>query len=167
MTLTLAAMTHEELAPRLGALHRSYAEELTRHRAVPAAEALDRAVVQTRNLLPAGAATEKVLLRVARVGDVQVGWIWVTLPGAAGASDALAGSGRAWIHNIEVDPEQRGRGYARRMIQLIEAELAGLGVTELGLNVFGTNSVAIGLYESLGFHVTAQQMAKRLDVGAA
>ncbi|MFD0786162.1 GNAT family N-acetyltransferase, partial [Micromonospora azadirachtae] len=84
----------------------------------------------------------------------------------AGASDAPAGSGRAWIHNIEVHPEHRGRGHARRMIQLVEAELAGLGVTELGLNVFGSNTVAIGLYQSLGFQVAAQQMTKRLAAGA-
>ena len=98
---------------------------------------------------------------MARVDDVEVGWIWVTLPEAAGSTDA--GSRRAWIHNIEVHPAHRGRGYARRMIQLIEAELAQIGVPELGLNVFGTNTVAIGLYESLGFEVTAQQMAKRID----
>ncbi|MEU4679946.1 GNAT family N-acetyltransferase [Micromonospora sp. NPDC023737] len=162
MTLTLALMTDEELATLLGPLQRSYAEDLTRHRGIPADAALDRAVTQTRDLLPAGAATEGVLLRIARVDGVQVGWIWVTLPGAAGASDAPTGSGRAWIHNIEVDPEHRGRGYARRMIQLIEAELTGLGVTELGLNVFGSNTVAIGLYQSLGFQVAAQQMTKQL-----
>lgn len=49
-----------------------------------------------------------------------------------------------------------------RMIQLIEAELTQFGVPELGLNVFGTNTVAIGLYRGLGFEVTSQQMAKRL-----
>ncbi|MFF0230604.1 GNAT family N-acetyltransferase [Micromonospora sp. NPDC005254] len=76
---------------------------------------------------------------------------------------AAPGPTRAWIQNIEVHPTHRGRGHARRMIQLIEAELAGLGVPELGLNVFGTNTVAIGLYRSLGFEVTAQQMAKRID----
>lgn len=48
------------------------------------------------------------------------------------------------------------------MIQLMEAELTHLGVPELGLNVFGTNTVAIGLYRSLGFEVTSQQMAKRI-----
>ncbi|MFC0504300.1 GNAT family N-acetyltransferase [Micromonospora costi] len=160
MSVTLTPMTAEELEPLLGPLQRSYAEELVRHRGVSAAEALDRAAVPIRELLPAGAATEGVLLRTARVDGEAVGWIWVTLPGAAGATDAPPGSGRAWIHNIEVYPEHRGRGYARRMIQLVEAELARLGVPELGLNVFGSNTVAIRLYESLGFRVTAQQMAK-------
>ncbi|MGW2624858.1 GNAT family N-acetyltransferase [Micromonospora taraxaci] len=76
---------------------------------------------------------------------------------------AATGSRQAWIHNIDVHPEHQGHGYARRMIQLIEVELAHLGVPELGLNVFGTNTAAIGLYRSLGFEVTSQQMAKRID----
>ncbi|WBB67093.1 GNAT family N-acetyltransferase [Micromonospora sp. WMMD812] len=160
MDVTLTPMTADELARLRGPLERSYAEELTRHRGLAPEAARDRTAAQTAALLPDGAATERVLLRVARAGDVEVGWIWVTLPGAAGPTDAPVGSNRAWIHNIEVHPAHRGRGHARRMIQLIEAELARLGVAEIGLNVFGSNTVAIGLYQSLGFRVTAQQMAK-------
>ncbi|MFI7608984.1 GNAT family N-acetyltransferase [Micromonospora sp. NPDC049366] len=159
MGLALDPMTADELARLLGPLEESYAEEVARHRGLTPDAARELAASQIATLLPAGAATDGVLLRIARVDDVEVGWIWVTLPGAG---EAPAGSGRAWIHNIEVDPAHRGRGHARRMIQLIEAELAARGVTELGLNVFGTNTVAIGLYESLGFRVTAQQMAKPL-----
>ena len=32
----------------------------------------------------------------------------------------------------------------------------------LGLNVFGTNTPAIALYDSLGYTVTSQQMSKPL-----
>jgi ribosomal protein S18 acetylase RimI-like enzyme len=35
-------------------------------------------------------------------------------------------------------------------------------VHRVGLNVFGTNQTAIRLYESLGYEVLSQQMAKRL-----
>ncbi|MET8357992.1 GNAT family N-acetyltransferase [Micromonospora sp. NPDC005171] len=158
MELTLTPMTAPELDRLLGPLEQGYAEDLVAHRGMSPEAALERSVDQIRESLPAGVATEGALLRVGRVGDTEVGWIWVTLPGAT----TTAGSERAWIHNIEVHEEHRGRGYARRMIQLIEAELAQLGVPELGLNVFGTNTVAIGLYRSLGFEVTSQQMAKRL-----
>ncbi|MFC4021115.1 GNAT family N-acetyltransferase [Micromonospora sp. GCM10011542] len=154
-------MTEQELDRLRGPLERAYVDELVAHRAMTPEAARERTASQLGELLPHGAATEGVLLRIARVDGAEVGWMWVTLPEAAGATDA--GSQRAWIHNIEVHPAHRGRGYARRMIQLIEAELARLGVPELGLNVFGTNTVAIGLYESLGFRVTAQQMAKRIE----
>ncbi|RAO58006.1 GNAT family N-acetyltransferase [Micromonospora saelicesensis] len=155
MELTLTPMTAPELDRLRGPLVQGYAEDLVAHRGMTPEAALQRSVDQIRESLPAGVATERALLRVGRVGDTEVGWIWVTLPAAA-APD------QAWIHNIEVHEEHRGHGYARRMIQLIEAELAQLGVPELGLNVFGTNTVAIGLYRSLGFEVTSQQMAKRL-----
>ncbi|MET7666858.1 GNAT family N-acetyltransferase [Micromonospora luteifusca] len=156
MTLTLTPMTEQELARLLVSLEEGYAEDLVVHRGFTPEAARERSASQIRESLPAGAATEGALLRVGRVGDTEVGWIWVTLPTAAAPR-------QAWIHNIEVHPEHRGRGYARRMIQLIEAELAQREVPELGLNVFGTNTVAIGLYRSLGFEVTSQQMAKRID----
>ncbi|MET8234159.1 GNAT family N-acetyltransferase [Micromonospora sp. NPDC005298] len=159
MTLTLTPMTEQELARLRGPLQQAYAEKMVEQRGFTPQAALEHSVHRMGELLPGGVATEGALLRVARVDDTEVGWIWVTLPGAAGATDAR----RAWIHNIEVDPAHQGRGHARRMIQLIEVELAQLGVSELGLNVFGTNTVAIGLYRSLGFEVTAQQMAKRID----
>ncbi|WP_422736256.1 GNAT family N-acetyltransferase [Micromonospora sp. WMMD729] len=156
MELTLTPMTERELARLREPLEVGYAEDLAAHRSMSPEAARERSAEQLRELLPAGAATERVLLRVARVDDAEVGWIWVALP-------ANADTRQAWINNIEVHPEHRGRGHARRMIQLIEAELAELGVPELGLNVFGTNTVAIGLYRSLGFEVRSQQMAKRID----
>ncbi|WP_433311436.1 GNAT family N-acetyltransferase [Micromonospora sp. CA-269861] len=156
MELTLTPMTAQELARLLRSLEQGFAEDLVAHRGMTPEAAIERSVSQIRESLPAGTATEGALLRVGRVDDTEVGWIWVTLPTAA-APD------QAWIHNIEVHEEHRGRGYARRMIQLIEVELAHRDVPELGLNVFGTNAVAIGLYRSLGFEVTAQQMAKRIS----
>ncbi|MDG4783013.1 N-acetyltransferase [Micromonospora sp. WMMD961] len=156
MELTLTPMTAPELARLLVSLEQGYAEDLVAHRGMSPEAARERSVEQLRELLPAGVATAGALLRVGRVDDTEVGWIWVTLP-------AAAGSRQAWIHNIDVHPEHQGHGYARRMIQLIEVELAQRGVPELGLNVFGTNTAAIGLYRSLGFEVTSQQMAKRID----
>ncbi|MCG5471510.1 GNAT family N-acetyltransferase [Micromonospora sp. LAH09] len=156
MELTLTPMTAQDLARLLVALEQEFAEDLVAHRGLTPEAALAQSASQIRESLPAGAATEGALLRVARVDDTEVGWIWVAVPGATDSQ-------RAWIHNIEVQPAHRGRGYARRMIQLIEVELAQLKVPELGLNVFGTNTVAIGLYRSLGFEVTSQQMAKRIE----
>ena len=43
-----------------------------------------------------------------------------------------------------------------------EQELARRGVTRMALNVFAANTAAIQLYESLGYRVTAQQMAKQI-----
>ncbi len=50
---------------------------------------------------------------------------------------------------------------------MIEAERAArdAGEAKIGLNVFGGNVQAIGLYLSLGFSVDAQQMSKSLTEG--
>jgi ribosomal protein S18 acetylase RimI-like enzyme len=45
---------------------------------------------------------------------------------------------------------------------LDERGAAARGMTAVGLNVHGQNMVARGLYDSLGYQVTAQQMKKML-----
>ncbi|MFI7488496.1 GNAT family N-acetyltransferase [Micromonospora echinaurantiaca] len=156
MSLSLEPMSAAQLARLRVPLERSYAEALAGTGDLTPEAARAQVALQVGRLLPDGAATADVLLRVAVVNGVEVGWIWVTLPGGDHPNTA-------WIHNIEVHPGHRGQGYARRMIQLVEAELARLGVGRLGLNVFGDNTGAIRLYESLGFQVITQQMAKSVD----
>ncbi|MDG4814715.1 GNAT family N-acetyltransferase [Micromonospora sp. WMMD956] len=155
MSLTLAPMTDDQLARLRVGLEQSYAENLAEARGLSPEAARAESLAQIGRLLPAGVASPGVLLRVALVDGEEVGWIWLTLPDADRPT-------MAWIHNIEVQPAHRGRGHARRMIRLAEAELARLGVDRLGLNVFGHNTVAIQLYDSLGFRVAAQQMVKPL-----
>jgi ribosomal protein S18 acetylase RimI-like enzyme len=119
------------------------------------AEAESNATEQTDNLLPAGAETPGMLLLTAETPEGElVGVVWVALdrdrPGAA------------WIYDIEVHPEQRGKGYGRALLQAAERYSAQHGATEIGLNVFGPNAVARGLYESSGYEITAINMRKRL-----
>jgi ribosomal protein S18 acetylase RimI-like enzyme len=45
---------------------------------------------------------------------------------------------------------------------LAEREARSHGATELGLNVFGSNTVARHLYETLGYGTVAVRMSKRL-----
>jgi ribosomal protein S18 acetylase RimI-like enzyme len=84
-----------------------------------------------------------------------VGWLWLALP----APDRPA---TAWIHGITVLPDHRGQGYGRAIMLAAESEVAARGISNLGLNVFATNTPAVHLYQSLGYTVTAQQMAKPL-----
>ncbi len=58
--------------------------------------------------------------------------------------------------------EYRGQGLGRALLEATERAVAECGVGALALNVFGQNAVAIGLYESAGYRVTAQQMRRPL-----
>ena len=56
----------------------------------------------------------------------------------------------------------RGRGFGRQAMQLAETAAKEQGAKTLGLNVFGFNRIARGLYESLGYETMAVQMRKAL-----
>jgi ribosomal protein S18 acetylase RimI-like enzyme len=63
---------------------------------------------------------------------------------------------------VKVEEEFRGQGYGRQAMLLAETLAREEGALTLGLNVFGHNQVARGLYSSLGYHETAVQMRKTL-----
>ncbi|OLB65835.1 MAG: hypothetical protein AUI10_05160 [Actinobacteria bacterium 13_2_20CM_2_72_6] len=155
--IILRPMTEAELGARLPALIEGYAEDLQRAGRASAATARTESERQLVDMLPNGIATPDTLLLVAEDGGQPVGWIWLSLPTPANGRDT------AWVYNVEVDADRRGRGYGRAIMRAAEDELTERGVTRFALNVFGDNPVAIGLYESLGFRVTQLQMAKTVS----
>lgn len=115
---------------------------------------------KTDKLLPAGPETPGMLLLSAETRDgAPLGMVWIAL------NHPSAGS--AWIYEIEILEEHRGKGYGRALLQSAEQESAKHGITQIGLNVFGTNVVARSLYDSSGYEVTATQMRKRLGADGA
>jgi len=86
--------------------------------------------------------------------DTVVGHLWIA-PFPAGTSDW-------WVYDIEIDEPHRRRGHARAALELGHAAAKARGATSIGLNVFGYNSGAQRLYESLGYGVTATQMKRAL-----
>ncbi|HOA16215.1 MAG TPA: GNAT family N-acetyltransferase [Bacillota bacterium] len=64
---------------------------------------------------------------------------------------ALRDPNRGYIASLAVDPEFRGKGYGRRLMQwgLVRARTAGC--RKVSLHVFENNVAALSLYRSLGF----------------
>jgi len=81
-------------------------------------------------------------------GEQPVGWLLLAVPFPGG--DPVM----AWVNYVQVDEEFRGRGYGRQAMLLAEEEAAARGMTSVGLNVLGNNTVARDLYDSLGYQVT-------------
>jgi len=105
--------------------------------------------------LPQGLETPGQWLFAAEADGRRVGTVWF-------AERVLDGRTVAYLYEIEIDEAERGRGLGRAAMEAFEREAARRGLTELELNVFGGNTVARSLYQSLGWRETAVHMAKRL-----
>jgi ribosomal protein S18 acetylase RimI-like enzyme len=151
--LQIRAMTQEEFSRYRRRAISEYAAEHVRAGTWSAEEAEQRAAKDTDDLLPAGADTEGMVLLVGETGGEVVGLVWV-----GPAPDERADW---WIYDIEVVPDQRGRGYGRALLDAAEREAQRRGVDAIGLNVFGGNHVALRLYESSGYQVASVLMRKR------
>uniref|UniRef100_UPI0015F10209 GNAT family N-acetyltransferase n=1 Tax=Streptomyces phytophilus TaxID=722715 RepID=UPI0015F10209 len=118
------------------------------------AEARDRSAADHDGLLPDGAATADVALRVLEHDGVGVGTIWIAL------RPQIATGG--YVYSVTVAPEHRGRGHGRTLMRAAEGECLAAGLATLGLHVFAGNEVAQRLYESLGYVPTAFHLRKPL-----
>lgn len=155
--LTLRPMTSAEFDEFKSRTDLEYAAEHVAAGNWTAEEAQARAVAETESLLPQGVDTPGVLLLMAEDEDgVAIGHVWVALERKPGSNLG------AWIYDIEIKPEHRGKGFGRALLLAAEQESARHGVHSIGLNVFGPNKVARSLYESAGYKVTTMQMHKEL-----
>lgn len=110
-------------------------------------------------LLPQGPATPGALLRVLAHGGTDVGTVWVAL--RTGEPDA-AERGEAYVYAVEVAEEYRGRGHGRTLMLAAERATLAHRARSLGLHVFGGNTPALRLYESLGYEPVEYQLYKPL-----
>ncbi len=118
---------------------------------------VQRAYDANTELLPEGLETPRMLLlRGVDANGTPVGHAWVALDHPRGAPET------AFLHDIEVVPEQRGRGMGRALLAAVEDAVRRAGLPALELNVFGRNEAATSLYASAGYAVMSQQMKKDL-----
>jgi ribosomal protein S18 acetylase RimI-like enzyme len=83
----------------------------------------------------------------------RVGMLWLRVPTNGDA---------AFVFDVEVETQMRGRGYGRAIMLAAESYARDLGAAVLRLHVFGSNTVARSLYESLGYETTNVNMTKSL-----
>jgi ribosomal protein S18 acetylase RimI-like enzyme len=152
--VSLRPLTRAEFDEWLPRQLAGYAEQIAASGAMPVEEAWEKARRDTARAFSAGYDTPRQVMFRVLAGEEPVGWLWLGVPGPD--PDPLM----AWVYDIEVDENYRGRGYGRAAMLAAEHEARARGMTSLGLNVFGQNTVARGLYESLGYEVTSLQMKK-------
>jgi len=134
----------------------NYAADMVRVGAWPPESAEDRAVALFARLVTEGRNTPGHEFRsiVSESGE-NVGSLWF---GREDESEQAT----AFIWDIAVDPQFRGRGYGRAAMEALEPLARSLGYDAIRLHVFGDNTVARGLYEAVGYSETDVTMIKRL-----
>ena len=133
-----------------------YAREIAEARGLDAADAVATAEGEFAELLPDGPASPGMHLWTAVTGAGEVvglGWLELRRR-ASGVS--------AWVYDVHLDADRRGQGLGRQLMEALHEQARELGATTIALNVFGHNTAAIRLYDSLGYAVTAQQMRRDL-----
>lgn len=106
-------------------------------------------------LLPQGLKSPDQYLFSIKAGDLLVGTLWFAERGAAN-------NRKAFIYDIMLNENARGKGYGKKAMELLEVEVKKLGLRHIGLHVFGHNTIARNLYEKVGYQITNVNMEKEL-----
>ncbi|MGI8700698.1 MAG: GNAT family N-acetyltransferase, partial [Nocardioidaceae bacterium] len=151
--VTLRPMTVAEYdAWYLGAVS-EYAEHHIRAGSMPADKAHDIAARQFAELLPDGVATEAHHLLVGEAGGAPIGMLWLNLrTGGERAS--------AFVYDVVVDKDMRGRGYGRALMVAAESYLAPRGGTTIKMPLLGDKTTTLHLYKSPGYIATKTNTTK-------
>jgi len=102
---------------------------------------------------------------IARKLAVQPELFIVGVTGGAVMASVMAGyeGHRGWMNYLAVAPAFRGRGFARALMQHVEALLLGRGCPKVNLQVRTSNAEAIAFYRHLGYvQDEAVSLGKRL-----
>lgn len=135
----------------------TYAEENVLAGRLPPDSARSRSEAEFARLLPLGLATPDNHLYeiVDAEGGTMVGYLWIAIVTTPETSSAF-------VYNVEVLEPFRRQGHARRAFEELEAVVADLGVSRIGLHVFGHNPGAQALYRALGYSVISMNMSKEI-----
>ncbi len=117
-------------------------------------ESLEKSRKEFEDLLPQGINTEANFLYTLADGDNAVGMIWVKVKEQPSKS--------GFIYDVFIEEKFRGKGYGKSLMLLLEEKAREMGLGSLDLHVFGSNTVARKLYETIGYETTNVLMSKKL-----
>ena len=132
---------------------RAYAEENVKSGRWDDSDAMERSEREFLGLLPNGLASPDHFIFELFYDSLYLGYLWVFIdPGAAVPS--------AFIYDIEIVAEQRGKGVGKATMRALEPWCKSLNLKRIALNVFAFNTAAIELYQGMGYQTTNFSMQK-------
>lgn len=150
-------MNQDEFETYLLTAIQSYADEKEKAEGHSKETALKVSQDSYSSLLPSGLSSENQFLFSVfeSVENKRVGMFWFAIK-------SNAGKDYAYIYDLSLEPDTRGKGYGKELMTLIESEVKSKNLTSIGLHVFGHNSAARKLYLNSGFVETNIIMKKDL-----
>jgi len=155
MITQLRPMREAEFAAWLPQMRDGYAQAMIDDAGVSTEGAAEKAAADCEQLFPGGRPSADQLVFVVEANGERVGELWL-------AERDIMGQPSIFIYDVHIDDAQRGRGYGKAAMLLAEEEARRRGLDSVALNVFGGNTVARGLYTSLGYVENAIAMSKHL-----
>lgn len=150
MQCTLRPMTEEEFKSFHTLSRDNYAQDIAKNTQISMEKALEQANKSFDSLLPKGLATENHYCFIVDFQEQAAGHLWY-------GKNQL---GQAYIYDIFIFPEHRGKGLGKAVLIEFENHARQAGFKQMGLHVFGFNKTARNLYLKFGFYDTNFNMAK-------
>ncbi|GED66007.1 GNAT family N-acetyltransferase [Lysinibacillus sp. FSL M8-0216] len=150
--ISLKPMNHEEFKQYISYAIEDYAKDKIASGNWSEDEAIDLSRESFERLLPNGEKTENNHLSSIFHDDILVGMIWI--------SQKTPNEG--FIYDFVIFEQYQGQGYGKKAMKEAEIIAKQLGMNKIGLNVFGHNKIARGLYEKMGYEITNITMAKTI-----
>jgi len=70
---------------------------------------------------------------------------------------------RGWVYYLGVEPEQRRRGFAKQMMDAVEARLLQMGCPKINIQVRAGNTGALNFFGKIGYNTEERiSLGKRL-----
>jgi GNAT superfamily N-acetyltransferase len=149
--VTLRPLRDDEFPEWLAAQRSEYVRGMVEDAGMARPAAEEKAARDIGSILPDGLATRDAHVWIVEAEGVRVGTVFLGVR-----------AGGAWLYDITIDEGVRGRGYGRAAMIALEEQARSLGFDNIGLNVWGGNAVARGLYGSLGYVEESVHMRKPL-----
>jgi ribosomal protein S18 acetylase RimI-like enzyme len=134
---------------------REYKLENIRANGLTEVEADEKANADFNRYLPIGLGSPDQYIYSLKENQELLGFLWFCERGAVD-------NRKAYILDIIVEENQRGKGYGKKAMLLLEEKVKTLGLKHIGLHVFGHNHRAHEMYEKLGYVATNIVMEKVL-----
>ena len=153
MDIRLRPLREDEFAQFLERARGEYVRSLVEEAGFTTEAAEEKATADHAAVFPAGAAQPHH--RIAYLEDDEGRRVGYTFWAPRRAD-------RAYLYELFIDEEFRGRGLGGKALELVETEVRADGLRGIDLNVWGGNAVARRLYRSAGYSERAVEMSKEL-----